>query len=51
MEAHHPGGVKEVLFPDGAVRKVLPDGRELPISAGHLSAEIQGAPPTLEGWP
>lgn len=45
MEAHHPGGVKEILFPDGAVRKVLPDGRELPISAAHLSREIQQAQP------
>ena len=85
VEAHHPGGVKEVrqgqlrtdkqaarnswlppvvpsacpssrlppspptphqvLFPDGAVRKLLPDGRELAISAAHLSREIQAAQP------
>jgi centromere protein J len=45
VEAHHPGGVKEVWFPDGAVRKVLPDGRELGISAAHLSAEVQAAAP------
>ena len=41
IEAHHPGGVKEIVFPDGGVRKVLPDGRELVVSRMHLSKEIQ----------
>jgi hypothetical protein len=45
VEAHHPGGIKEVLFADGLVRKMLPDGRELAISAAHLSREIQLAVP------
>lgn len=46
VEAHHPGGVKEIVFPDGAVRKALPDGRELAVSAAHLSAEIREPRPT-----
>ncbi len=37
--------LQQVLFPDGAVRKLLPDGRELAISAAHLSREIQAAEP------
>ena len=48
VEAHHPGGIKEILLPDGSVRKALPDGRELAISAAHLSAEIQRQQPTAE---
>lgn len=51
VEAHHAGGMKEIVFPDGALRKVLPDGRELAVGAAHLSREVQ-APrpqPALEG--
>jgi hypothetical protein len=48
VEAHHPGGIKEVLLPDGTVTKVLPDGRELAISAAHLSAEAQRPPPVAQ---
>lgn len=40
-----PPPYPQVLFPDGAVRKLLPDGRELAISAAHLSREIQAAQP------
>lgn len=47
VEAHHPGGVKEIVFPDGSLRKVLPDGRELAITALHLSPEIQQPAPQL----
>lgn len=42
---HPPPLHRQVLFPDGAVRKLLPDGRELAISAAHLSCEIQAAQP------
>eukprot|EP00887_Chlorella_sp_A99_P007816 scaffold20.g7816.t1 len=45
VEAHHEGGVREVVFADGAARRVLPDGRELPLTAPHLSAEIRHARP------
>ncbi|KAL4428852.1 hypothetical protein ABPG77_005290 [Micractinium sp. CCAP 211/92] len=48
VEAHHLGGAKEILFPDGAARKVLPDGRELPVGAAHLSCEIQRPRPVLQ---
>jgi hypothetical protein len=50
VEAHHPGGIKEILFADGAVSKVLPDGRELEVSAAHLSREIQLPQPRAELW-
>lgn len=48
VEAHHPGGVREVVFSDGAVRKVLPDGRELELSAAHLSQEIRAPRPLYQ---
>jgi len=41
VEAHHPGGIKEIIFPEGGMRKVLPDGRELVVTTLHLSKEIK----------
>lgn len=37
--------MKEIVFPDGGLRKVLPDGQELALTPQHLSREIQAPPP------
>lgn len=39
-EAHHKDGSKEILFPDGMLRKVLPSGEEVPHGAAELSEAV-----------
>jgi hypothetical protein len=39
-EAHHVDGCKEILFPDGTLRKVMQDGSECVLDASHLSEAI-----------
>jgi hypothetical protein len=38
VEAHAPGGTKDIRFPEGIVRRVHPDGREGPGPARADSA-------------
>lgn len=39
-EAHHKGGSKEILFPDGMLRKVLSNGEEVAHDAAGLSEAV-----------
>jgi hypothetical protein len=42
LDNSNAGGLKEILFPDGAARRVLADGCEVPLpSAAGLSAEAR----------
>ncbi|KAK9865278.1 hypothetical protein WJX84_010842 [Apatococcus fuscideae] len=47
-EAHHPGGLKEVIFADGALRHAFPDGSETNVDTHQLSAAIQLPCPQIE---
>ncbi|KAK9792064.1 hypothetical protein WJX73_002496 [Symbiochloris irregularis] len=47
IEAHHQGGLKEVIFADGTATFVLPSGAEVPATKQQLSAEVQFPKPIL----
>lgn len=39
-EAHHKDGSKEIIFPNGTIRKILANGEEVPYDALSLSQEV-----------
>ena len=42
VEAHHPSGIKEILFGGGdTARRLLPDGTEEDVARAQLSAAIR----------
>ena len=47
IEAHHQGGLKEVIFADGTATFVLPSGAEVSATKQQLSAEVQFPKPVL----
>ena len=50
VEAHHPGGLREVVSPEGAVCMVGPGGQASAANVDDLSEEIRWLPPPeLEG--
>jgi hypothetical protein len=47
-EAHHPTGLREILFPDSSVRLVCADGAEVPAERSQLSPEALQDRPKLD---
>ena len=45
VEAHHPGGLREVVSPEGAVCMVGPGGQASAANVDDLSEEIRWLPP------
>jgi hypothetical protein len=46
-EAHHLDGSKEIIFPDGMLRKTSPSGVEEYLDAASLSAAVLTPKPQL----
>ena len=47
-EAHHTGGLKEIIFPDGNMRLVHSQGAESDADLDRLSAAVKRAKPMME---
>lgn len=48
-EAHHIDGSKEILFPEGTLRKIMAQGEEVPFDAASLSEEVLIPKPVEHG--
>ncbi|WIA38456.1 hypothetical protein OEZ86_001780 [Tetradesmus obliquus] len=48
VEGHTAAGVKDIVFPDGSIRRVQPDGSEQDITAGMLPAAVRLPPPDMD---
>jgi len=48
MEAHHPNGLKEIVFPEGLVCLLQPDGREEEAERSRLSSAALCKRPSLD---
>jgi centromere protein J len=46
-EAHHKGGLKEIIFPDGNMRLVHSQGAESDADLDMLSASVKRAKPIM----
>ncbi len=47
-EAHHKGGLKEIIFPDGSMRLVRSQGAESDADMSMLSLAVKRAKPLVE---
>lgn len=45
VEGHHADGAKEIITPDGHMRRMLADGRDEEIARAQLSAAVQQPQP------